>query len=324
MKECRNYTPWKKMIMIWCSVTEVATSKQADMILLTLDSDGQNLALQVAGELRKATDGSGVKAVLKKLDELYEQNQTQQMFSAFEEFEQFKRDPSMSIAKYISAFDMKVSCLKDLEVTLPDSILAYKLLKNAGLSEDCTRIVRATCKELKLSSMKQSILNIFDVRLNSSGANGGDSSSMNCDVPNSVETEPFSIKTEPSDTYYGRYSERSDDNYHEVYEQYSQKPKAQSFVQKGPMRGRGKYRDPYPTHKSRLAENQVERNRSQQRTNWINTSTGKPSQCRLCGSIYHWARQCPRYGYDKNSNDALQTQTIDIQLFAEQLNRTAL
>ena len=176
MNDCPNYGHWKKMVNIWCSVTEVAKEKQADVLILTLDADGQNLALKVTDEQRRRPDGSGVTEIIKVLDTLYEQNKTQKIYSAYEEFEQFARNYTMSIAKYISEFEIKVEALKDLEINLPDSLLAYKLLKNATLSEDCTRIVRATCKELKMDDMKNAILNVFDVRLDSSSRCGQSSS----------------------------------------------------------------------------------------------------------------------------------------------------
>lgn len=335
MKECPNYGHWKKMIRVWCNVTAVAKTKQAECILLSLDSDGQNLALQVTETERKNEDGSGVNKILERLDSLYEQNTTQQIFSAFEEFEVFKRDTSMSIAKYISEFDMKVTKLKDLAVNLPDSLLSYKLLKNANLSEDCTRIIRATCKELKLVDMKQAILNIFDVRLSTSGAGGSrynSASSSSFENDGIPITEPFNIKTEPSDAFQSRYSERHDDNYHEVYEQWSHDSKLQPSNRgsgREYSRGRGRGRDPYPSYRTRndsqVDRRQREKMRDGRTVNRLDRFTGKPSQCRLCGSIYHWARQCARNSnegnYDK-SNDTLQTQTIDIQLFAEQLDRT--
>ena len=56
---------------------------------------------------------------------------------------------------------MKINNLKELKVELPDSLLAYKLLANAGLTDDVTRIVRATCKDLKLQDMKNAIFVAF-------------------------------------------------------------------------------------------------------------------------------------------------------------------
>ena len=99
MKKCPNYSQWKRLINVWTSVTTVAATKQADCLLLTLDSDAQNLALQVPDADRQKEDGSGVQKIMERLDTLYEQNTNQKLFSAFEEFENFKRTSEMPLAK---------------------------------------------------------------------------------------------------------------------------------------------------------------------------------------------------------------------------------
>ena len=51
MKDCPNYGHWKKMIKVWCLVTEVKAEKHAELILLTLDSYGQNLAYSFQNQI---------------------------------------------------------------------------------------------------------------------------------------------------------------------------------------------------------------------------------------------------------------------------------
>ena len=139
---------------------------------------------------------------------MYEQNITQQLFSAFEDFEIFRRSEDMSLAKYISEFELKATELKNLKVQLPEELLAFKLLKNANLSEECSRIVRIACNTnaaadtgsgLTLAAMKSTILNAFDCRLDvkATGYVSG-----NTDATGTVSMEPFKIKSEPSETFY--------------------------------------------------------------------------------------------------------------------------
>ena len=64
MKNCPNYGHWKNLINVWVSVTEVEKQKQADCIILNLDTDGQNLSLQVTEAERRKEDGSGVTKIL--------------------------------------------------------------------------------------------------------------------------------------------------------------------------------------------------------------------------------------------------------------------
>ena len=111
------YTLFTPCLHLIYAVTTIAPEKQADCILLTLETDGQNLALQVPVDERRNRDGTGVTKILKQLDTLYEQNTTQKLFSSFEDFENFKRKPEVPLAKYISEFELKVTELKALKVT---------------------------------------------------------------------------------------------------------------------------------------------------------------------------------------------------------------
>ena len=79
MGSCPNYAHWKELVQVWTDVTEIAKEKQADALLLTLDTDGQSLALQIPAIERKSADGQGVAKILKKLDSLYEETSTQKI-----------------------------------------------------------------------------------------------------------------------------------------------------------------------------------------------------------------------------------------------------
>ena len=298
MSNCPNYTHWKNLIKVWLEVTDVAKEKLADQILLTLDTDGQNLVFQVPEAERRDKDGKGVDKILLKLDTLYDKNTTQKLFSAFEKWEVYRRTPEMSLSKYISGFEMKIQELKDLKVTLPESLLAFRLLKYAGLSEDVARIVRVACNTnatgaegLTLEIMKTTMLNAFDCRLEPSTSSFGSSQ------PEVTSVEPFQIKSEPQDTFFAR-------------ESYNNPVRGAGRDQRGKQR---MSRDPYPTSNPRTRRDSDRFNKfgergryrdgdrggfrqgdRSRRVNRIDSRTGDPSKCRLCGSIYHWERQCSR------------------------------
>ena len=101
MKSCPSYDHWKKMIRKWSKVTKIDKTNQADTIILTLPVEAQNLALEIDDAALEHADGTGVETLLKKLDEIYDKNTNQKIFSAYEEFESFQRSPSMGIAKFI-------------------------------------------------------------------------------------------------------------------------------------------------------------------------------------------------------------------------------
>ena len=317
MKDCPNYGHWKRLIKVWIAVTSVNKAKQADCIILTLDSDAQANALKVKEEDRRKDDGSGVTLVLKELDALYEQNITQKLFSAYEDFENFSRPAEMSIAKFINDFELKAKVLNDLDVKLPESLLAFKLLKSSNLGEECTRIVRVAVNtknptdvaELTLKNMKTTILNAFDVRLSGQSSDiSGQSSSSQQDT----------IKQEPLDVYYQNRANRGDSRRNSLGDS-EQKQYQSKFRGSWRDNKRRSSRDPYPVSRPEK-ENESP---GGYRTNKIDKFTGEPSKCRLCGSIYHWARQCPKYEKQlQEASAALEAHTVDVTLLAHSLENS--
>ena len=91
MKSCPSYDHWKKMILKWCKVTKVDKKNQADTIILTLPMEAQNMALELEDADLEKDDGAGVKVLLEKLDEVYDKNTNQKIYTAYEDFEMFKR-----------------------------------------------------------------------------------------------------------------------------------------------------------------------------------------------------------------------------------------
>ena len=317
MKDCPNYNHWKSLINIWVEVTDVPKPKQADNILLTLETDAQNLALQVSNEERRNPDGSGVTKLLEKLDSLYEQNSTQKLFTAFEEWESYRRTPGMSLPKYISGLEIKIEELKALKVSLPEELLAFRLLRYAGLNEEIARAVRLACntnvdgpEALTFKKMKATILSAFDCRLETASTNAFNSQQEVSHVPT---VEPFRVKEEPLDTFFtSRTSGR------------------------GIYRDRGKYRstEPYPNpqnaprrggNRSNVDSHRgtepgrFSQGRGTKRVNRLDNRTGKPIKCHTCGSIYHYAFDCSRNQQQRSNEDesptesSLESHTVDME-----------
>ena len=64
--------------------------------------------------------------------------------------------------------------------------------------------------------------------------------------------------------------------------------------------------------------------------NRIDLKTGEPSRCNVCGSVYHWERQCDRQRTDSNERNsgilkdkskiAMEARTVDFNLLAQSFN----
>ncbi|XP_063676591.1 uncharacterized protein LOC134812913 [Bolinopsis microptera] len=88
------------------------------------------------------------------------------------------------MTEFILIFESLERELKTEGVTLPELVLAYKLLKAANLSNADEKLARATCTAMTMEDMKKSLMRLADSQLNKSKAEGSDS------LPIKVKAEP--------------------------------------------------------------------------------------------------------------------------------------
>ena len=60
----------------------------------------------------------------------------------------------LNMKDYINEFERLHHKIKEYDMALPDGILTYKLLKQAGLSETHEQLIRATITDLSYENMK--------------------------------------------------------------------------------------------------------------------------------------------------------------------------
>ena len=68
-------------------------------------------------------------AILEQLDKLYLKDRHQTAYLAYEASEKFQRPVVMSMTDFINEFERMYHKLKQHKMELPDSVLAYRLLK---------------------------------------------------------------------------------------------------------------------------------------------------------------------------------------------------
>ena len=128
-------------------------------MFLTLEDKAREAVLEINPDTLNADNG--MKLLYEKLDELYIEDENQEAFHVFETFETYKRPTEMSIGDYLIQFDRLVAKLKDNAIVLPEPVLAYRVLKSAGLNSEEEKIVRATVKELKLKAMSEQLRKVM-------------------------------------------------------------------------------------------------------------------------------------------------------------------
>ena len=79
---------------------------------------------------------TGLNTLIQFLDKHLGKDDLVDSLEKFEDFEDFCRTKDLSIGDYIAQFDQKYQRLDKLKMTLPSSILAFKLLCRANITKE--------------------------------------------------------------------------------------------------------------------------------------------------------------------------------------------
>ena len=126
----KTYSDWKKLISIWTELTTLEKKKQGPALVLTLEGKAQEAALELSSE--EITAEAGVKAILNRLDKIYEKDKLTEKFNAIEKFESYKRTKENTIREFLVEFDKRLHKIKNY-IEYPHDLLGYHLLKAANL-----------------------------------------------------------------------------------------------------------------------------------------------------------------------------------------------
>lgn len=254
MKEDLIYPDWKKELEIWSDFTDLAPEKQGGALFLTLSGKARQAVLSgVPRDLLKAKDS--LQAITECLDELYLKDESQCGFAAFDEFTAYRRPLSAKIEDYLVEFNLKYNKIKSYNMTLPEGVLAYYLLKCANLPEEQANICRATCSVLKYKDMRVQIEKV--------------TSTSTSDPSNSANFQDV------QNQYYAY-------DIPDEYEQYDEVDEEADYTQEAYFT-KASYR-PQNTRPSTSVQ--------KPRQNPLD-EFGNPSQCTFCHSIFHWYDKCP-------------------------------
>jgi hypothetical protein len=239
----------------------------------------------------------GLQKVIDFLDGELGKDEMEASFANFEDFDDYRKSPHESFNAYISNFDQKVSKMKKTGCTLPSHVLAFTLLRRAGLSMEEKMLVlsgvnyenKDTLYEQTIKSMKK-----FKGEGSSCGAN---ISSMNSPSQPVIKVEP-AYYTRGGYGYRGnnsRYPQSSGrgifrgnarghlpfrQNTGGLFRSYGRNEGPNNA---GSWRGRGGNGNPW---KSQVATS------GEKATNPIGTD-GRPLRCSSCDSFRHFLKDCP-------------------------------
>ena len=180
LSQSKSYSDWLKLIEIWKSFTTLTAEKQGPAVLLSLEGEAQNAALELA-TADIATAG-GVDKIIERLNKIYKKDELLQKYNDLEAFQTYKRPVNTSIRNFLIEFEKRLSKTKSNGTIMSDDLLTYRLIKAANLPHHQEQLIRATVSDLNLEEVRSKIVKIF---------------SDQSEVP-AEEFENLNIKSEPT------------------------------------------------------------------------------------------------------------------------------
>ena len=162
LEKDKVYSAWKNEVAMWELVTDLDKKKRGLALALSLKDKPREVALEIQVEKLNADDG--VKVLIEELDKLFERDQVDQAYATYTNFDKFQRNESMKMSDYMIEFEARYNKCKKYEMPLPDAILAFKLLDNAGLSQNDRQLALTACSDLKFNTMKAALNRIFGTK----------------------------------------------------------------------------------------------------------------------------------------------------------------
>ena len=274
LTECKTYESYKRELKCWAEVTDLPKSKQGSYIILSLPNkckfgdDLREKALESIDE-EDLSATTGLDAVLAFLDKELAKNAVDDIIDKWEEFDNCSKQSLQSMEEFISDFESKYNRVKQTGTTLPEEILAYMLMKQAGLGHLEKMLILSRVdiekKDDLFKDVKMNMKNILGKRMQEN-KKSGNTDDIKIDAALLAQNEEV-LAT------YGYYRNRS--NTYPKSKPWSNKPKRKDFPKRLDKSGRE-----------------------------INPSNrdGKLLLCNSCGSYRHLQDKCPDSHENRKGN----------------------
>ena len=287
---------------MWTKFSSLDKGEQGTAVLLSLEGKAQEAVLEL--DVDVITSEEGVSKIIDRLDKIYLQDTLIKKYEALDNFENYRRPPDVSVSDYILEFDKRYLKTKNLGTQMSDDLLAYRMLKNANLSDQYTKLVKATSK-LEYESMKQQLKNLF------SDSSPTTSSGFEPIVPASggmrfkEETDTFMTHHYPehetlySSSKHPSFSKQPSTHWKKPSDSFG--PQSDGREQWSNQSSRGNWRSKSKSSQRKDSSSTVAVHKGKKPLN----SNGEISRCHYCQSINHWITNCPDRALDKVSEDTL-------------------
>ena len=290
--EAMDLERWKKLLNGWMRTLAITTnnddivaavitglnhqSTKEGVLDAVLDIDEQDLYPEIAVQGDEPPPQvqpvkpiqrniPGLQIIMTTLEESFGMTEEMRVFKFYDEFEGMTREKGKSMSDYIRKFESSYKKLSNRGIQLNDTILSYRLLKNASLGSE-EKLARTSVAKMTFEEMKKTLKKMEDEVVCTGSKNEFTPKVARVRVKEEPQTIMFN--QQDSDEEEDSDEESSDSEkeiyYNQRYSRYSNK------YNESP--GKGKFK----------------------RMNKPNNSDpNKPSTCNICKSVYHWAGECP-------------------------------
>ena len=139
LNECKTYEAFKRELSAWASVTDLAKAKQGNFVALSLPNKskfGNDIRERVFENLspEDLSAENGLGKIITFLDQELGKDAIDDVIEKWDAFDSCTKKNNQTLEDFISEFEMKSNRVKATGTSLSGEILAYMLMKRAGLS----------------------------------------------------------------------------------------------------------------------------------------------------------------------------------------------
>ena len=153
-----SYEVWVKEVRMWQKLTSLPKGMQGSAIFLTLDQTACGIVEIYANAI---CSDLGVENIISQLNKLYLLDELATSFEICHIFETYQRTESSSIDRYTTEYQSLLEKAQQCGLGYNDSIIAYKLLKSACLSEDQEDLIKRNIAKFSYDAVRYELSKVF-------------------------------------------------------------------------------------------------------------------------------------------------------------------
>ena len=156
------YKTWRNKIEMWELVTNVPLNKHGIIVLLdSLEGNAKAEKTVVDLSASQLNNDSGLNVLFAKLDYVYKEEAVDEAYNVYSKYINFSKSDEMNMTDYILEFEHLYNKMIEHEMKLPNTVLTFKLLDGAKISDDERKLVLTFCSDLQFEKMKSALKILF-------------------------------------------------------------------------------------------------------------------------------------------------------------------